>query len=580
MSSQSKLPRGWAWTTLGDITWPKVEQTIPAPGSKFFYIDIGSIDNELKVISSPKELLAENAPSRARQLVKEGDVLVSMTRPNLNSVAIVPPELDGSIASTGFDVLRGIETESAWILANVSSDGFVDEMVSQVQGALYPAIRPNSIRGFSIPLPPRNEQRRIAKRLNALSIRCRSVRESLRDIPLMTSQLEEALFSAAFSGRLTSAWRENNSDIESADEILEQVDRERIRYQMSLPDGARRGTKGSPNSEGQFDFGISLPEGWRWTVLGRIASLRGGITKGKKRRSGDSVRAVPYLRVANVQRGYLQLDDVRYIDATDEEIEQFKLLPGDILFNEGGDRDKVGRGWIWRGEIEECIHQNHIFRARLYAKGVEPEFLSLFGNSLGKSYFWARSKQTTNLASINISNLSMLPVPIPPAAEQQEIVRVVNEGLKYIRSVTATCEAITKQARNLDREIFRSALTGRLVPQNYEDEPADVLLSAIAVHRAALEVAFEKARASKKTAKKREERGEEMKDKLSDPTSEKLVEIMQGYSGRMMADDLWIKSGLDIDDFYAALKIEVEGGLIIEKRSGVDSYLELVYENR
>src|SRR5437868_1883761 len=107
-----------------------------------------------------------------------------------------------------------------------------------------------------------------------------------------------------------------------------------------------------------------LPPGWCWTSLETIADIEGGITKDQKRRHDGPVREVPYLRVANVQRGYLDLTELKTILATEEEIESLRLCPGDILFTEGGDRDKLGRGWVWNGEVEECIHQNHIFRAR------------------------------------------------------------------------------------------------------------------------------------------------------------------------------------------------------------------------
>src|SRR4051794_17800227 len=108
-----------------------------------------------------------------------------------------------------------------------------------------------------------------------------------------------------------------------------------------------------------------LPPGWVWARLSDIAEIKGGLTKGQKRKPDDFLRTVPYLRVANVQRGFLDLSEVKEIEATDVEVREMKLVPGDVLFTEGGDRDKLGRGWIWRGEILECVHQNHIFRARL-----------------------------------------------------------------------------------------------------------------------------------------------------------------------------------------------------------------------
>src|SRR5437868_13304656 len=105
------------------------------------------------------------------------------------------------------------------------------------------------------------------------------------------------------------------------------------------------------------DNGQPLPPGWAWATLAQISELKGGITKGQKRRATDVLRTVPYLRVANVQRGYLDLE-VKEIEATQDEIADLRLLPGDILLIEGGNREHLGRGWIWQGEVAECIHQN------------------------------------------------------------------------------------------------------------------------------------------------------------------------------------------------------------------------------
>ena len=137
-------------------------------------------------------------------------------------------------------------------------------------------------------------------------------------------------------------------------------------HNTSSPEGATQGEK--------------LPNGWRWVTLRELATIAGGVTKGQKRRPHERVRKVPYLRVANVQRGYLDLGEVKEIEANESEITALRLQPGDILFNEGGDRDKLGRGWVWSGELPECVHQNHVFRARLLDSTNNPKLISYYGN--------------------------------------------------------------------------------------------------------------------------------------------------------------------------------------------------------
>jgi restriction endonuclease S subunit len=205
-----------------------------------------------------------------------------------------------------------------------------------------------------------------------------------------------------------------------------------------------------------------LPEGWAVAQLREIAAIKGGITKGQKRRATDVLRTVPYLRVANVQRGYLDLEEIKEIEATEDEIAELRLLPGDILLIEGGNREHLGRGWIWQGEVAECIHQNHIFRARLRNSEMEPCFFSWYANHVGQGYFHAEASQTVNLASINLTKLSSLPVAVAPLAEQKRIVAKIQALLARVdgaRQRLAKMRAILKRLR---QSVLAAACSGRL----------------------------------------------------------------------------------------------------------------------
>ena len=228
-----------------------------------------------------------------------------------------------------------------------------------------------------------------------------------------------------------------------------------------------------------------LPDGWCWATVDMLASVKGGLTKGQRRDSRDVLLDVPYLRVANVQRGYLDLEEVKTIKATRDEVEQLRLEPGDVLFNEGGDRDKLGRGWIWNGEIDDCIHQNHVFRARIFTEDYQPRLLSLYGNSSGQRYFFDEGKQTTNLASINMTKLKSLPVPIPPKSEQSRIVDEVERVLSVADENAVTIEQDMKRCIRLRQAVLKWAFEGKLVDQDPTDEPAERLLARIRAKRAA-----------------------------------------------------------------------------------------------
>lgn len=156
--------------------------------------------------------------------------------------------------------------------------------------------------------------------------------------------------------------------------------------------------------------------------LGEAADIVSGVTKGRSLQ-GKSTREVPYLAVVNVQDRFLNMSVVKTIEATEAEIQQFKLLPDDLLLTEGGDPDKLGRGTLWNGELPECIHQNHVFRVRLKSPDLHPLFLNwLVGSSRGKRYFLRSAKQTTGIASINMTQLRGFPLLIPPINLQREFV--------------------------------------------------------------------------------------------------------------------------------------------------------------
>lgn len=224
---------------------------------------------------------------------------------------------------------------------------------------------------------------------------------------------------------------------------------------------------------------------WKWTTLGAIADLKGGVTKDAKRQADPSFVEVPYLRVANVQRGYIDLSQVSRIRVDKAKAESLRLQPGDVLFNEGGDRDKLGRGWVWEGQIEDCIHQNHVFRGRLTTDEFDPYFVSTHANTWGRAWFEEHGRQTTNLASISLSTLKQLPVPVAPVDEQRAIITDLAHAAELRGRLADALRVTRSRSTALRRSILAAAFAGRLVPQDPSDEPASALLERIQAERAA-----------------------------------------------------------------------------------------------
>ena len=199
-----------------------------------------------------------------------------------------------------------------------------------------------------------------------------------------------------------------------------------------------------------------VPEGWKRVPLDTVAEIRTGVAKGK---SGlkDPI-SVPYLRVANVQDGRLDLREVKTIEIERSQLERYSLKKGDVLMNEGGDFDKLGRGDVWNAQIEICLHQNHVFAVRPNQDLINPYFLAaLTGSHYGKSFFLSCAKKSTNLASINSSQLKEFQVLIPPLTEQNKICNILSIWNKAI----TTTEQLLTNSRRQKQALMQQLLTGK-----------------------------------------------------------------------------------------------------------------------
>lgn len=197
-------------------------------------------------------------------------------------------------------------------------------------------------------------------------------------------------------------------------------------------------------------------DGWIRRRLDEVATLQTGMAKSPQLRR-DAVRR-PFLRVANVQDGHLDLREVHSIDVEREQLTRYELRPGDVLMTEGGDFDKLGRGTVWRGEIPGCVHQNHIFAVRPDERYLLPDYLAAWtASAVGRRFFRACSKQTTNLASINASQVRAATLLLPPIELQFEIVEVMRLCSLLI---TRTAELVNERDRYL-RAMAKDLLSAR-----------------------------------------------------------------------------------------------------------------------
>ena len=549
---QLELPAGWARTRLGDLAayingrgFKKAEWS--AAGRPIIRIQ--------NLTGSSRKYNRYEGEVDPRHLVPDGTLLISWAA---TIDAFIYRGEEGALNQHIFKVEPFVDKMFLFYLVRFVVPGLME----RAHGSGMQHVTRGVFDNYPVALPPLAEQSRIVDALEAafadLNAGVAAVEAAQRDL----DRYRRSVLRAAVEGALTADWRRQHPDAEPAAALLERVLDER-REQWEADQFAKYESKGKkppkswrqryklpvePETEGLSD----LPGGWTWVTVDQIGRVRSGITKNRAKAS-ETWEEVPYLSVANVQRGYLDLAEVKTIRAPAHKIAETLLHVGDILFNEGGDIDKLGRGWIWEGQLPRCSHQNHVFRVTLYSDAIEPKLVSWTGNTLGQRYFMEAGKQTTNLASINQSKLKSLPIPLPPHAEQSAIVEAVEERLSVAAAAAAELDRQRARADRLRQAVLKRAFAGELVPQDPTDEPASVLLERVQKELAE----------RKKTTKTRKRKRTMSTPDPALPAS--LVEIVEA-DGPVEPRDLWKRSGIEsIDAFYADLKTDVEAGLLAEQ---------------
>ncbi len=263
-------------------------------------------------------------------------------------------------------------------------------------------------------------------------------------------QLKQTILQLAVMGKLVP----QDPNDEPASVLLERIAEEKVRL---VKEGKIKRQKKLPEiAEEEKPF--ELPEGWLFARFEDIVDITSGVTKGRKF-AGRKLITVPYLRVANVQRGGLDLEVLKTIDIPEEELEKYRVHKHDLLITEGGDWDKVGRTAIWHDEVPLIVHQNHVFKARIVLQEQNVIWIEKYLNSvLAREYFAKSSKQTTNLASINKTQLRGCLVAIPPLPEQHRIVAKVDELMALCDALKARIQEAETTQRHLADAVVRQAV--------------------------------------------------------------------------------------------------------------------------
>ena len=377
--------------------------------------------------------------------LEPGDVLIARMPDPIGRSCVVPPTIGRAVTAVDVAILRADTSsfEPAYVAWMINAPQFHMRVEALQSGTTRKRISRRNLSTLSIPRVSLSEQRRIVEILE----------EHLSHLDAAADYASAALARAA-------SLREEliRRTVTGADVTIP-------RSGCDLTDA---GTQ-----DGDLP---SLPQGWTWRRLGDVAEVVGGVTKDSKKQSLPGMVEVPYLRVANVQRGALKLDEVSSIRVTPQKAQALELRAGDVLLNEGGDRDKLARGWVWEGEVPNCIHQNHVFRARLRID-LDPYFLSYTANTLGGRWAERNGKQSVNLASISLSMIRRMPVIVPPEGVSARVVNELRDRLEEVDRLEKAAHRSQAHSASLRRAILAAAFEGKLTGRHADTEVIEDMVS-------------------------------------------------------------------------------------------------------
>jgi type I restriction enzyme, S subunit len=436
-------------------------------------------------------LTPATAPTRARQQVKEHDVLVSMTRPNLNAVAIVGADLHGAVASTGFDVLRSLGVHPDWISYRVQTQEFISDVCDGLQGVVYPAIRPHDVRRHKVPIPPESEQVRIVEAIGSYLTRLDDAVVTLERVQRNLKGFHASVLRAAVEGRLVPTEAEmaraEERDYEPAAVYLERILAER-RCSWEKNALAKLQGKTSKNDRWKANYKVpigpnleglpELPEGWCWTTLPQLGELNRGKSKHRPRNDPRLLGGpYPFIQTGDVRNsdGFITKHDATYSEFG---LSQSRLWPpGTLCITIAANIAETGiLGFqaCFPDSVVGFYNESHSTLVR---------FVELFMRTAKTEL--ERYAPATAQKNINLEVLARVAVPLPPAAEQVRIVAELDRMLSVGVSTADETEHNLLRLNRLRQSVLKWAFEGRLVDQYPSDEPAAVLLERIKAKRAA-----------------------------------------------------------------------------------------------
>jgi type I restriction enzyme, S subunit len=418
-----------------------------------------------------------------------------MTRPNLNAVALVPDHLDGATASTGFVVLRAWKIDPRWIYYSVQGSDFVTAMVSRVQGALYPAVRPDDVRSYVIPLAPAEEQKRIADSIDINLSRLQSAGDALARVRANVIRYRASVLKDACEGRLVPTEaelaRREGRNYETADVLLgralkerrttwEEQELEELRAKGQEPTDDRWKRKykepETPNPSQLWE----LPEGWAWATVHQLNQARRPVAYGVLQPGPHVEGGVPLVRVGDLDQGRIKVEGMKMVaPEIAARYPRTRLQGGEVLLTLVG---TIGRTAVVPPEMAGANTARAVGVIPL-TPSVRPRWVELWFRNPAQIARLTAAAHEVARKTLNLEDVRFAPVALPPLAEQDRILSEVAAALSIVGDVASQVDRAEHRANRLRQSILKRAFEGRLVAQDPSDEPASALLERIQAER-------------------------------------------------------------------------------------------------
>ena len=515
------LPEGWATPSLLEVIRPITEKIEPHTRPDVPYLSLEHLESNTNRIIGHG--VASDVKS-TKSVFHPGDVLYGKLRPYLNKVVI--PDREG-ICSTDILVFRPpTGLMSQWLMWFLSLPDVVQFATDHQKGLNLPRISFGELATLKLPLPPLAEQERIVEKLEVLIARMRSVQQRLFDVPNILKHFRQTVLTHACSGTLTEDWR--GTDV--------------------------------------VDEDTGLPQDWLQRPLSELCTA---FQYGSSQKS-DETGEVPVLRMGNLQDGRIDWSNLKF-SSDEAEIDKYSLEPNTVLFNRTNSPELVGKTAIYRGE-RPAIFAGYLIRL-VHGPEVDPEYLNLCLNEQAFREYCMRVKSDgVSQSNINAKKLAAYKMLQPPIAEQQEIVRRVNDLFVLADSIEQRVAEATTRTESMTQSILARAFHGELVPtetdlaaaEGRDYETAEQLLGRIRTELSNRPKSKRKGR--KPMAKKKTQR-------------RILTEVLNDATDPLTPETLFSKAGYDdstIEQFYCELRVAIGEGTIVEERpNDTDVYLRM-----